>query len=71
MPERAEDKTMDLRTGRMYWSKEEALADGVPESDIAEVLHPEPLKAMRDAIPVVKFSKHPFGSIKNAEPVEK
>lgn len=61
---------MDLRTGRMYWSKEDALAAGVPESDIAEVVHPDgPLKDLRNSIPVVKFSKNPFGSIRNA-PVE-
>lgn len=29
---------MDLRTGRTYESKEAALAAGVPESDVAEVL---------------------------------
>lgn len=28
---------MDLRTGRTYETKEAALADGVPESDVAEV----------------------------------
>lgn len=57
---------MDLRTGRMYWSKEEALAAGVPESDIAEVVHPDgPLKDLRNSIPEVKFSKNPFGSIRN------
>lgn len=57
---------MDLRTGRMYWSKEEALAAGVPESDIAEVTYSEDIKNMRDAIPKVEFSKNPFGSIRNA-----
>lgn len=57
---------MDLRTGRMYDSKEEALAAGVPESDIAEVVWPEEITAMRNAIPKVKFSKHPFKSFRNA-----
>lgn len=28
---------MDIRTGKTYETKEAALADGVPESDIAEV----------------------------------
>jgi len=29
---------MDIRTGQTYATKEEALAAGVPESDIAEVV---------------------------------
>lgn len=62
---------MDMRTGRMYDSKEEALAAGVPESDIAEVVYPDKITAMRDAIPVVKFSKNLFKSFQNAEPVSK
>lgn len=62
---------MDLRTGRMYDTKEDALAAGVPESDIAEVVWPEPITAMRNAIPKVQFSKHPFKSFKNAETVNK
>ena len=56
---------MDLRTGKMYWTKEDALADGVPESDLAELVHSDSLKTMRDSIPEVKFSKNPFGSIRN------
>lgn len=30
---------MDIRTGRIYETKEAALAAGVPESDIAEIRH--------------------------------
>ena len=45
---------MDLRTGKTYDTKEEALADGVPESDIAEIVR-------RDkSLPEVRFSSGPF-----------
>ena len=45
---------MDLRTGRMYTTKEDARAAGVPESDIAEVLLPsDPLNDE----PEVKFAR--------------
>jgi hypothetical protein len=44
---------MDLRTGRTYESREAALADGVPESDIAEVVQtPEG--------PSVRVTRQPF-----------
>lgn len=46
---------MDIRTGRTYQTKEDALADGVPESDVAEVL----VEKLADA-PIVKFSSGPF-----------
>jgi len=66
---------MDLRTGRMYRTKAEALAAGVPESDIAEVVWPEGLARAVDEMkphePKVKFSRHPFGSFKNVEPAPK
>lgn len=56
---------MDIRTGKLYDTKQAALDAGVPESDIAElegVMDPEsPLKQL----PTVKFSKHTFGSFKN------
>ncbi len=42
---------MDIRTGKTYASKEDALAAGVPESDIAEIV--QELKN-------VKFSSGPF-----------
>lgn len=54
---------MDLRTGRMYETKEQALAAGVPESDIAEVLFTEgqrEIKKALDACPIVRFSSGPF-----------
>lgn len=54
---------MDLRTGRMYATKEEALAAGVPESDIAEVLMTEGQQSIHETLtnlPLVQFSKGPF-----------
>lgn len=58
---------MDLRTGRTYSSREEALADNVPESDIALI---EFKKELDQIIPKVKFAKNkPFASFKNI-PVE-
>lgn len=45
---------MDMRTGRMYDSKEAAQAVGVPESDIAE------LSDRLENLPDVKFSSGPF-----------
>lgn len=60
---------MDLRTGKMYPTKEEALKAGVPESDIAELSGE--FDKVRNQIPKVKFSKNLFGSFKNVEPVEK
>ena len=54
---------MDLRTGRMYASKEEALAAGVPESDVAEVLLPVGATAILASLqeaPEVRFASGPF-----------
>jgi hypothetical protein len=45
---------MDLRTGETYATKEDALAAGVPESDIAEIVRHD------DNVPVVKFASGPF-----------
>ena len=45
---------MDLRTGMTYASKEEAVAAGVPESDIAEIVRRD------DDVPEVRFSSGPF-----------
>lgn len=45
---------MDIRTGRTYETKEEALAAGVPESDIAEITRND------NAIPEVRFASGPF-----------
>ena len=44
---------MDIRTGQTYATKDDALAAGVPESDIAEVTRG------RDDI-IVRFSSGPF-----------
>lgn len=44
---------MDIRTGKTYSTREEAIAAGVPESDIAHV-------EQRDGKPIVKFSKGSF-----------
>lgn len=62
---------MDLRTGRMYRTVEEAREAGVPESDIAHVVWPDERKPTTLHVPRVKFSRRPFGSfkdIKQAEP---
>ena len=45
---------MDIRTGKTYETKEEALADGVPESDIAEIVRRD------EGIPEVRFATGPF-----------
>lgn len=45
---------MDIRTGQTYETREEARADGVPASDIAERTKHDP------AVPEVKFSSGPF-----------
>jgi hypothetical protein len=50
---------MDMRTGRMYESPEAARADGVPESDIAEVTKQELIKFFREAIKVRDNPKYP------------
>ena len=61
---------MDLRTGRMYASVEEARAAGVPESDIAHVVWPAQVTEMVKAIPKVTFPKHPFGRFRNGPAAE-
>lgn len=50
---------MDIRTGQTYDSREAALAAGVPDADIAEVIG-NPLD--RSALPgeIVKFASGPF-----------
>lgn len=45
---------MDIRTGKTYDTREAAIADGVPASDLAEVVR-------HDAgVPEVRFSSGPF-----------
>jgi hypothetical protein len=46
---------MDIRTGKTYETKEAALEDGVPESDIAEVR-----RAAANTVPIVRFASGPF-----------
>jgi hypothetical protein len=53
---------MDLRTGKTYETEEQAIAAGVPQSDIAHVE-----QRLRDGKPVVKFSKGSFKSYRRAE----
>ena len=45
---------MDMRTGKIYDSKEEALSDGVPASDIAEIIRHD------ESVPEVRFASGPF-----------
>lgn len=45
---------MDMRTGQMHSSREEALAADVPESDIAEIVRND------SDIPEVRFATGPF-----------
>lgn len=45
---------MDIRTGETYHTKEAAVAAGVPESDIAEIVRGDP------GVPVVRFTSGPF-----------
>ncbi len=44
---------MDLRTGRTYETRDDAIAAGVPDSDIAEVIPTADW-------PIVRFSSGPF-----------
>lgn len=56
---------MDLRTGKVYNSIEEAKAAGVYEADLVQV--DRMIKTsddMRAAIPKLNFPKNVFGSIK-------
>mgnify|MGYP001561240871 CR=1 FL=1 len=50
---------MDLRNGRMYLTREDALAAGVPTSDIAEVVSPDP-QSFGLHEPEVRFASGPF-----------
>lgn len=45
---------MDLRTGETYETKDAALAAGVPESDVAEIVRGD------STVPEVRFSSGPF-----------
>lgn len=57
---------MDLKTGKVYSSLEEAKADGVPESDMVEI--DRRIKTAEDmgaAISKLKFPKNIFGTIQN------
>lgn len=51
---------MDIRTGRTYESREAAVADGVPESDVATILE----RRLANGDPIVKFTKGSFKSFK-------
>ena len=53
-PRVALEDRMDIRTGQTYETREDALAAGVPASDIAEVTR------MDDSVPTVKFASGPF-----------
>jgi hypothetical protein len=47
---------MDIRTGETYATRDEALAAGVPASDIAEVTRMD----VDGSIPEVRFASGPF-----------
>jgi hypothetical protein len=54
---------MDLRTGQTYETAQDAIAAGVPPSDLAHVE-----QRLRDGRPIVKFSKGSFKSyVRDAE----
>lgn len=53
---------MDIRTGQTYESQEEAVANGVPESDLALVE-----RRLRDGKLVVTFSKGSFKSFRRED----
>ena len=47
-------RDMDIRTGRTYDTREDALTAGVPPSDIAEIVRAD------GSIPEVRFASGPF-----------
>jgi hypothetical protein len=49
--------SMDIRTGKTYPTREAAIADGVPKSDIALVE-----RRLRDGLMVIRFTKNSFKS---------
>lgn len=53
---------MDLKTGKTYDTREQAIHAGVPESDIAHVE-----QRLRDGKPIVTFSKGSFKSVVRSE----
>ncbi len=53
---RLEGRSMDLRDGRTYVSREAARAAGVPDSDVAQVLPAQP----PGFIPQIHVTKGPF-----------
>lgn len=53
---------MDLRTGKTYETREQAIADGASETDIAHVE-----QRLRDGKLIVKFSKGSFKSYRRAQ----
>lgn len=54
---------MNIATGKTYETKLAALADGVPESDIAHILD----RRLSNGEPIVKFSKGSFKSYRRNE----
>ena len=54
---------MDIRTGKLYESKEAAIQAGVPESDVANIFE----RRLANGDPVVKFSKGSFKSMRRNE----
>lgn len=61
---------MDLRTGHIYESLDEAEAAGVRKSDLIQIdehLNGEAQK-IRERIQTLKFGKSPFATIKSRSP---
>lgn len=56
---------MDMRTGKIYESLEEAKLDGAKEEDLLKVN--KSLKDELDKLPIA-YPKNPFGSIRNRIP---
>lgn len=52
---------MNISTGKTYNTREEALAAGVPESDIAELIgNTTEVTEYKDPIPIVRSKSGPF-----------
>lgn len=62
---------MDLRTGKIYNSVEEAMDDGVPESDIARIESDIDFRKKLNKLPKVSFDDHMKRIMKDFQHVRK